>query len=490
MNRAPAVSTASLFGSAILVLLGACRSSAPPSQRASDDSATAPPATTVYQSEAGVQPGIAAKTPQRKQSLPPVSLERVASMLPHPRGIVWVDGKLVVVARGRHRNYGGPAQDVMDHEATLYEIDPAVREPFEPGKPGTDATISNMRVLAEPDPSVVHVFDRSRPPRDNWLMSRPFCTLAYDAASKNLVFCGYSGVDLAGAEGTPTFRKNATDALYRYDLRSKKWGIVEMHRHDAVPREKQTAVISNEYYPHHDPATNPPPHGLLNGPNGCCVAGKYLYAVGKDNHTLARYDLEPLRRDPSAGPPPGEAVLGQDVDIRIGGETKRIELSGHSAVAAHGGWLYLGTRTSSVIVRFPIRPDGELVKPIVGELVAEMEPYSKESKRSADLWDMVLNDRGELFVSCSRDGVVWRFTPDPKTPFDGHPKRKDSPSPNKPWIDIRKLTGNDKASVSNMTFGPDGSLYFCMAMPEAGRTVPGIVMRASVGDGPPAVPAE
>lgn len=433
---------------------------------------------TVYQSEHGIQPGVAARMAQRPQELPAFTLERVSTAVPWPRGIALLDdtGMLAIVARGRHRNYGGPAADVQDREATIYEVDPSVREPYVAGQPASERVAENARVLAEPDPGVVHLYDRSLPPLDNWLMQRPFCTMVYDAPSKNLVFCAYSGVDLSG-KGT-TFRKNATDALLRYDRRSARWGIVEQHRSDVVPREEQGEWISNVYYPHHDPRVNPPPHGLLNGPNGCAVAGHWLYAVGKDNHALARYDLRPIREDPLAGPPPGELVLGEHVDVKVEGKLQRIALQGHSAVTAHDGWLYLGTRTSSVIVRFPIDSDGALVQPIVGELIAEFEPYSTETKRSANLWEMVANADGELFVSTSSTGRVWRFRPDPKAVFDGNDQRQDAPTPNRPYIDIRALTGNDKATVSNMLVMPDGSLYFCMTMPDPHQELAGAILRA------------
>jgi hypothetical protein len=423
---------------------------------------------------------VAARTPQKAQELPPASLERVSGAVPWPRGIAWVDGELAVVARGRHRNYGGPAPDVQDREATIFLIDPDVREPYVAGQPAGAAVVANGRVLAEPDPVVIHLYDRSKAPLDDWLMSRPFCTMKFDAASRNLFFCAYSGIDLSG--GGPTFRKNATDALFRYDLRTGAWGVVEKHRPEVVPHEEQGAWISNAYYPHHDPATNPPPHGLLNGPNGCEVAGRWLYAVGKDNHALARYDLEPIRRDPASGPPQAELVLGEEIEIRLEGEVRRISMHGHSAVAHHGGYLYVASRTSSIIVRFPTDGEGELVRPVVGELVAEFEPYSAETKRSADLWEMIASEDGELVVSCSRDGLVWRFRPDPAVPFDGDNRRAGSPTPNKPWIDIRALTRNPKATISNMAFAPDSSLYFCVTMPEPGRELAGDVMRAWAGN--------
>jgi hypothetical protein len=422
---------------------------------------------------------VAARTPQAPQVLPPVALERVSSAVPWPRGIVWLDGQLAVLARGRHRSYGGPAPEVQDLEATLFLIDPEVREPFVAGQPASERVAQNGRVLTSPDPAVVHIYDRSKPPLENFLMSRPFCTMKYDAVSRNLIFCGYSGVDLSGEGGGPTFRKNATDALYRYDLRTGTWGVIEMHDADSVPREEQTHVVSNERYPHHDPQTNAPPHGWLNGPNGCEVAGRWLYAVGKDNHALARYDLEPIRRDPASPPPPSELVLEDEIDVRINGELRRIPMHGHSAVTAHGDYLYLASRTSSLVVRFPIGPEGDLVRPIVGELIAEFEPYSKETKRSADLWEMVASADGELFITTSRDGLLWRFRPDPAVPFDGDNRRADGPTANRPWIDAKQMTGNKRATISNLTFAPDGSIYFCMTMPEEGRELAGVVMRAS-----------
>jgi hypothetical protein len=435
---------------------------------------------TPYLATPAEQPGVAARTPQASQELAPVRLERVSTMIPWPRGIAFVGDELAIVARGRHRNYGGPAPDVQDREATIFLVDPDVREPFVAGQPAGAAVAANGRVLAEPDPAVVHLYDRARAPLDNWLMNRPFCTMKYDRLSENLIFCAFSGVDIPG-EGGATFRKNATDAIFRYDLRSQAWGIIERHRPEVVPHAEQAAWISNAYYPHHDPAHNAPPHGLLNGPNGCQVAGRWLYAVGKDNHALARYDLAAIRRDPEAPAPPGELVLGEHVDLCLDGEVRRITMHGHSAVAAHAGHLYVASRTSSLVVRFPIDADGDLVRPIVGELIAEFEPYSAETSRSADLWEMIASPEGDLVVSMSRDGLVWRFRPDPAVPFDGNNRRPDAPTPNKPWIDIRALTQNPKANISNMAFASDGSLYFCMTMPEPNRELAGNVMRASTG---------
>jgi hypothetical protein len=172
-------------------------------------------------------------------------------------------------------------------------------------------------------------------------------------------------------------------------------------------------------------------------------------------------------------------VLEDEIDVRINGELRRIPMHGHRAVTAHGDYLYLASRTSSLVVRFPIGPEGDLVRPIVGELIAEFEPYSKETKRSADLWEMVASADGELFITTSRDGLLWRFRPDPAVPFDGDNRRADGPTANRPWIDAKQMTGNKRATISNLTFAPDGSIYFCMTMPEEGRELAGVVMRAS-----------
>lgn len=415
-------------------------------------------------SPAAPQPGLAVRSPQAPQSLPKVTLERINAGVPWPRGLAFVEGQLIVVARGRHRNYGGPAQDYEDHGGCLYSVDPSVSEPYVAGQVPSDRIVANQRVLAEPDPEQVRLFDRSMPPIENTLMNRPYCTLKYDPASRNVVFCAYAGVDMSEK---PHFRKNATDAIYRYDFRTNAWGIVELHRDDVVPAGARSAVISNEYYPHHDVKKNPAPHGLLNGPNGCAVVGRWLYACGKDNHTLARYDLAPLRKDPKLAAPPGEKVLGEETAVRLAGEVKLIRTQGHSAVAAHGGWLYVGYRSSNIVLRFPIDGEGALKPPIVGELIAEFEPFDPGAERSADIWDLELNRKGELFVSCAREGRVWRLTPDPGRPFDGNDFRKDPPTPNKPYLDLPKITGVKGARISNLAFDEQDRLVFCATFKEA-----------------------
>ena len=422
------------------------------------------PTGTHAESTAAFQPGIAARTPQPPQEHPKLTLERINAGIPWPRGIAFVDGKIVVVARGRHRNFGGPAQDFEDHAGQLYLVDPSISEPYSAGAVPSERILANQEVLAEPDPKVVHLFDRSRAPLENPLMNRPYCTLKYDPLSRNVVFCAYSGVDMTEK---PHFRKNATDAIYRFDLRTKQWGIVELHRDDVVPAAARGAVISNEYCPHHDPKKSPAPHGFLNGPNGCAVVGRWLYAVGKDNHTLARYDLAPVREDPAAKAPPAELVLGERIQVRMDGQVQTISMLGHSAVCADSQWLYLGSRSSSIVLRFPIDAEGALVTPIVGELLAEFEPFDPATERSADIWDMEVDREGLLYVSCAREGRVWRFEPDPARPFDGNDFRKESPTPNKPYLDMPRLTGVKGARISNMAFDEQNRMVFCATFKES-----------------------
>ena len=434
------------------------------------------PTTGETQLGAGIQPGVAAQIPQAEPRPRVTALDRLSADIPWPRGIAPVDGKFVVVVRGRHRNYGGPKQDFEDHAGRLYWVDPAISERYEPGAVPSAAIRANNKVLAEADPEVLHVYDRSKEPLDDTLMNRPYCTLVYDAPSRNVIFCAYSGVDMGVA---PTFRKNATDALYRYDLRSNEWGVVELHSDAVVPADARGPVISNEYYPHHDPEQNAAPHGWLNGPNSCVVAGHWLYAVGKDNHTLARYDLREIRENPAAGPPPSEFVLGETARVRVLGQEQDVALKGHSAVATDGAWLYLGTRTNSVVVRFPLKADGSLVEPVVGELIAEFEPWSSEAKRSADLWDMVMGPDGDLYVSCSRSGSVWRFRPDPMKPFDGNDYRKEAPTTNRPFLNLPDMTGVKNARISNLTFDDQGRLVFCATMTEEHSDFAGAIFRVA-----------
>ena len=407
-----------------------------------------------------------------------VIVERITAGVPWPRGLALVDGELVVLARGRHRRAGGIDPKIADLSGSLLKADPEVAETVVPGQRAGKATRNNARLFVEPDGGVFALYDPSRAPIDSVAIDRPYCTLAYDAASRNIFVCGFSGVDLPGSK----FRKNASDSIHRYDLRSKRWYTVEMHDHRVVPESEFGYVVPNGYYPHHDVAKNPAPHGWLNGPDACGVAGDYLYAAGKDNHLIAQYDLRAIRDGADAGPPPSRPVIGPRIVLRLPSKTgereTEVEVLGPSAIAAHGGFLYVGYRTSSVILRFPIDARGDLVHPLRAEVVALFEPWNSAKKRSANLIDIAFNSKGELFVSCAKEARIWKVgVPDPRAVFFGN-DRASRPTSAKPYVDIRRWTGK-KAGCGNLLFDKDDRLYFCVGNYDHGKTLAGAVYRAS-----------
>ena len=145
-----------------------------------------------------------------------VVLERVTTAVPWGRGMTLVDGDLIVLSRGRHRGEGGVDRDLVDSAGTLWRVDVSARERVVPGAWAGDAVRTNATVYARPTSPPFHIYRHDAPPEDNVLMARPYCALAFDEASRNLFVCAYSGAEL------PTgFRKHATDAVYRYDLRDR-----------------------------------------------------------------------------------------------------------------------------------------------------------------------------------------------------------------------------------------------------------------------------
>ena len=404
-----------------------------------------------------------------------VRLERISTAVPWPRGLVFVGDELVALARGRHRNAGGIDPSVPDRCGELLAVDPDCFEPVVPGEQAGLAVRRNARELAVPDPAVFRLYDPEEgPPIEASTIDRPYCTLAYDPSARNLFLCGYSGVDLPGRR----FRKNATDSILRYDLRDGAWHVVEQHDPSGVPVNELGYVVPNQYYPHHDPAKNPPPHGWLNGPDGAEVVGNILYAVAKDNHAVVAYDLDAIRREPDAPAPPSRRVMGREVDVRLDGRLRRIEALGACALAARDGYLYVGYRTSSFVLRFPIEADGMLVEPIEGELIAAFTPWKAAAGHSANLIDLAFDPEGELFASTAERGRIWNIgVPDPARPFDGIDEG-DHPTANRPYVDLPILTENPRARTGNMVFDPAGNLYFCSGNYENGTRLAGVVYRA------------
>jgi len=363
-----------------------------------------------------------------RRAAPPV-IERVSTAVPFPRGLAVLDGELAVLARGRVRGAGGVTAAIEDRAGTIFLMDPAVSEPLD-ADPVGDAVRTNARVLAEPTAPPFRLWDRAAdPPHADRLTDRPYCTLRYHAATHSLYLCAFSGVDKPRAPGRRSFSKNLTDALLRYDLRTRTWHEVERPDPQAGGN-----------YPHHDPAHAPPPHGWLSGPDNCLPLGRWLYAVAKDNSVLVRYDLAALEADPHAAAPPSRVVATDTFHVRGHGVTT---LRGHSALAYHGGYLYLGFRTSSAIIRLPVNDRFEL-EPAPAELVALFDPYDPATGQSADITDMGFDEQGRLYAVSAKPARVYRFTPDPRRVFDARAGRA------RPWADLAAATANPAMKSENL----------------------------------------
>jgi len=412
-----------------------------------------------------------------------ILLERVTTGVPWPRGLEWAGEELIVLARGRHRTAGGIDPAIDDRAGSLFAVDPRIAEPVIGDRPAGEAVRRNARLLVAPVVPPFHLYEPTRgAPIDDALMDRPYCTLAWDETSANFFLCGYSGVDLPEAR----FRKNATDSILRFDTRVGQWFVVESHDPSTVAAAMQTRVVPNTSYPHHDVSVHAPPHGWINGPDGCQVVGRFLYAAGKDNHVLVQYDLDEIRRDPHAPSPPSRVVLGDRAAVRLPDGTRTLAILGHSAVAAHDGWIYLGFRTSSIVLRFAIDETGDLLRPVEGELIAVFEPWDATTKRSADLMDLAFDSAGRLYVACAKQGRVWRVgVPDPSRVFYGD-DRSDRPTTDDPFLDLRALTSNPKAKCGNILFDSRDRLYVCSGNYDAGTEIAGVVYRATTRPASPA----
>ncbi len=387
---------------------------------------------------------------------PATHVDRVTTAVPWPRGIAWHDGKLLVLARGVHRSAGGPNPDIPDQAGTLFSVDPTVFEPAV-GRAGVvgEAVRANAVVVAAPTRPPFYLWDRRMPSTTDTRTDRPYCTLVFDAASRNAIICGYSGIDLPKPAG---FRKNATDSVLRYDMRDKRWHVIDQHDPDVVPDAALKKVVAPHYYPHHDPRKNPPPHGFVNGACGAAIAGDCLYVGAKDNTALVQYDMRDIRRQAAAPPPQGRYAFRRadwksDVFVELEG-LGQTYVEGTCALAVHDRWLYVAFRTTSQIVRFPLQPNGDLERPLVGQLVALFKPYdAKKGGGSANIYDMTFGHDGLLYVSPGYDGAIYRFRPDPSHVYDA---RATYPTP---YVDLKALVGAKKSG--NICFDPDGNLYIC-----------------------------
>ena len=370
---------------------------------------------------------------------PALTLERVTTKVPFPRGLVMHEGALYVLCRGRVRDYGGVTAAINDQAGTLYRIDPAIAEAAATTEIG-DAVRGNGTLVAEPTAGPFHLWDRTaNPPSSDRMTDRPYCGLRFHAPTQSFYLCAFAGVDLDGKNGGRQFSKNLTDAILRYDLRTQKW--YEVERHD---------TFAGGNYPHHDPKYGKAPHGWLNGPDNCLAVGNWLYAVAKDNSRLVRYDLSALVKDPEAGAPASEFVLGEQVATRKHG---CVSLQGHSMLAYRDGYLYLGTRTSGHIVRLPMHADGTFTQPIQAELVAQFDAYDPTTKKSANMTDMDIGPDGACYVVSATPARIYRFLPNATQVCDG----RNGKLP--PFADLAAMTNNPKMKSENVLVAPDGSVY-------------------------------
>lgn len=397
--------------------------------------------------------GVASETPaSTKDEHTELRIERITTAVPWPRGVRFIDGKLYALARGVHRSAGGPQDDIDDQGGTIFEIDPNVSEAAVQDGPVSPAVRENAKVVAVPTSPPFQIWDRRMPATTDTRTDRPYCMLVYDAPSQNFFVCGYSGIDLAKA---PKFRKNATDSVHRFDRRTGNWHVVEAHDPNVVPVAELKSDVSSIYYPHHDPATNAPPHGLVNGPCGAVIVGRYLYVGAKDNTALAQYDLAQIRTDPSAPPPPARYVFegsSGNAYVQVKGHGT-MTINGTCALAVRDGYLYVAFRTTSQILRFPLRDDGGVVEPLVGEYIAQFARYDPEKQGgSANIYDMEFDREGRLYVSPGYDGAIYRFTPDPERLYE-------SSKGYEPYVDLEARVGAKKSG--NICFDAEGNLYIC-----------------------------
>jgi len=367
-----------------------------------------------------------------------LKVERVSTKVPFPRGLQLVDGQLYVISRGRVRDYGGVSAEIDDRAGTLFRVNPSIAEPYSAAEP-SDAIRANGDVAAEPTSPPFRLWDRSSSPA--WKdreTDRPYCGLSWHPESQNFFICAFSGIDRDEKTGK-SFTKNLSDAILRFDLRSKKWYDVERHDSD-----------KGGIYPHNDPAGSKPPYGWLNGPDNCLALGNWLYAVAKDNSRLVRYDLTEIIKSSDAGTPKSFPVFEEEVYTSNAG---KVSLQGHSALAFRDGWLYVGTRTSGHIVRLKLAGSLAPEEPLIVDLVGLVDPYDPNTKKSANLTDMSFGPDGSLYFISASPARCYRFNPDPKNICDFRAGRV------KPYVDLAELTKNPKMKSENLLVDKEGKLY-------------------------------
>ena len=348
------------------------------------------------------------------------------------------DGTLYALARGRVRDSGGVDVGLDDHAGSLWTLDPSVASPLD--EPGRAA--SNGTVFAQPASPPFKLLDRTLPRAlDDTATDRPYCGLRWHEASKSFYLCAFSGIDIGSndpaAAEAGSFRKNYTDAVLRYDTRTKRWS--EVDRHDPA-----------------DGATYPgrAGRGMQKGPDNLLVVGDTLVVAAKDNSRLIAYDLTPYIADPDAKPPVGREILGEHVTVD--GADRNV--LGHSGLAYKDGWLYVAFRTTSEVMRLPVtndRPASFAVDSTKAQYLAQFDPFVRGSKKpSANLTDIDVGPDGDVYVISAHPARIYRFAPEAATTRDF---RTDGGAG--PWVDLAARTANGSMKSENLIVAPDGRVF-------------------------------
>lgn len=111
-----------------------------------------------------------------------------------------------------------------------------------------------------------------------------------------------------------------------------------------------------------------------------------------------------------------------------------------------GAWLYIGYRTSSVILRIALDEQFLPAQPLEAKMVAYFDPYDPPTRASANITDINFDGRGRLYVVCASPARLYRFTPDPLRPYDARDGKA------QPWAHLAGLTGNPGMKSENALY--------------------------------------
>lgn len=394
-------------------------------------------------------------------------LARVTAAVPFAGGIALKGSSLYLLSRGRVSDAGGTDTRVIDFAGTLWTADPRTFSPLD--APVSEAVRKNARALPGPTDPPFRLLSRALPNAlDDTRTDQPYRILRYDAATSSFYFCAYSAIDTPIGLSAPDdsrghLRKNNSDGILRFDTRDNSWHLLYRN-----PRA----------------ALTPPPGGwhegdvtsaedrFVSGPDNCVVVGNWLYVVARESCTISRFDLTAIRNSTEGEATRVETVAGRK--FKFNGDT--VECLGPSALAYRDGWLYVGFRTTSQIVRLresdlehhPAKAVADL-PPVDAELIATFDPQPPDGAPDTDLTDMVfgptnpgevkLGQAGtaDLYVLSAKPARVYRFTPDPKHAFDGRMGKSTA------WADLARITGNPQMRAEALAVNEFGQVFVASA---------------------------